>query len=101
MALSGMHIACVDLSTDESAFALAGAVRWAETLASAGTTANAAPATGVLTKPGFQFRASVDAFVAYGPVPSAAAGQPRLFIAANDTVTVACQPGDKVAWVAA
>ena len=101
MALSGMHIACIDLSTDESALALAGAVRWSETMASAGTTTNAAPASGVMTKPGFQFRSSADAYVAFGPAPNAGSGQPRLFVAANETTTVSCQPADKVAWVAA
>lgn len=100
MALSGMHIACIDLSTDESAFALAGTVRWAETPASAGTTTNAAPASGVLTKPGFQFRASVDASWLMArrrarPLAS------RACLSPPTTVTVACQPGDKIAWAAA
>lgn len=119
MALSGIHVACSycgGSAYDDTNWArpladswppkspavpLMRAPIWSETLASAATTTNAAPAENPAQAEWlFEIRASVDSYIAIGANPDASGG-PRLFVAANDFREVFCSPGDKLAWVAA
>src|SRR4051794_3066466 len=102
MALSGLHVACgfIGETRRYDTSSLFGHVAWAQTLGSPGTTAQAAPASGALGDPVFQVRASADAYVAAAPSPDASSGA-RIFVPANETVTLYVSPGDKLAWVAA
>lgn len=102
---SGVHILCGFVDTTGEA-SLLGQFVWSQTMASAGTTTRAAPTRGDndFARGGadlcFEIAAGVDAFVAIGPTPDATAGA-RMLVRGGDTRNVLCDPGDKVAWVAA
>ena len=106
MALNGAHIACGYTHGIIGVAPLA-SVAWAQTLPAAGATGQAAPANSAISLPlggsivqAFEVRTSVDAYVAVGPSPDAAIG-PRVLVPANTTRTLACAPGDRLAWAAA
>lgn len=110
MALSGAHIACVyvgALGSLHSSHSLTAGIAWSETMANAGTTSRAAASSDEYTgSPCFEITASVDIYVAIGksPVASNVSGdgaQGRIFVRANETRNLFCNPGDKLAWVAA
>jgi len=99
-----MHIACGfagAVSDRRSGQPLLGKLAWSQTMAIAGTTANAAPASNSAKgDPVFQLRASADSYAALAVAPDATSGA-RIFVPANETVTVYGEPGDKVAWITA
>jgi hypothetical protein len=115
MALSGVHVAC-GFAGGQGAGGFAVQIGrppvWSETLAAASTTVNVAPPyrgerDAHRGSPTFEIRASVDVFIAIGPVPDASqtvstmSGNSRLFVPAGETRNVFCNPNDKLAWVAA
>lgn len=104
MALSGLHVSAGyagPASQRYSGAKILGRQMWSQTLASAGTTTNAAPPTrDAEGEPIFQIASSVDAFVSIGPNPDATNGT-RIFVRANTDWTVYAQPGDKLTWIAA
>ena len=110
MALSGVHIACGFIGGSRFYQGESDLVRkpsWSQTMATAGTTSQAAPDNGHrpgmgadLGQPSYEIRSSLDVFVAIGPTPDATSGA-RLFVAAGETRNVFCDVGDKLAWVAA
>ncbi|WP_156421394.1 hypothetical protein [Aureimonas sp. AU40] len=72
-----------------------------QTIAAAGTSAVTAPARSIgKGTPLASVRCGVDAWVAFGATPNAAA-DPRRFLPANTTEHFFVEPGDKVAWTAA
>jgi len=101
MALSGVHVACCPVFNLNNA-SLVGRPTWSQTLASAGTTTNAAPEG----SSAFVIRAAVDVYVAMGVAPDASqtsgsGDAARVFVEANATQTFAANAGQKLAWVAA
>ena len=78
------------------------AVDWSETLTSPGTTTNSVAAASpsyarkILTISAY----GATAWVAIGPTPNAAIN-PRRRLGDGQTIQVAVEPGDKVAWAAA
>lgn len=111
MALQGTHIACGYVGSPPNG-ALLGAIQWSRTMAAPGVTDVAALNTDV-SIPGivasnlsFEVRAVADIWVAWGKAPDASqisgSGQSaRLFVPANETRNILCQPGDKLAWALA
>lgn len=107
MALTGVHIACgygggsgkngLTLPVLRKPF-------WSETMASAGTTSNSAPAGSQSEgDPLFYIETVAAIFVAVGPTPDATNG-PRLYLPVKDGqggITFYAASGDKVAWVLA
>lgn len=105
MALTGVHIACAFAGGSGKrglTLPLLRKPQWSETMASAGTTALAAPQDAQESgEPVFRVRtSSADIFVAIDPAPNATTG-PRLFVPAGTTEDIYCSPGDKLAWIAA
>ncbi len=104
MALSGVHITCGYVGAkiaDDWVGALFGLVSWSQTMASAGTTSQAAPQIFEHRgTPGFEVYATFDVFIAVGPAPDAVNG-PRIFVPAQTTRNIFCNVGDKLAWVPA
>lgn len=104
MALSGIHVTCGyagPLTRRDAAVGILGKRVWSETLSSASTTTNAAPANhDAAGEPMFQVYASTDAFIALGKSPNASTGA-RVFVPAATRVGVYAEQGDKLAWVAA
>lgn len=101
MALSGVHVACCPVFNLNNA-SLVGRPTWSQTLASAGTTTNAAPDGPSV----FVIRAASDVYVAMGAAPDASqttgsGDAARTFVEANATQTFAASAGQKLAWVAA
>lgn len=96
MALSGLHVACVQVRVLQSV-ALAQKPVWSLTMANPGVTDLKAPELPTI---GFEIRSASDAFVAIGPNPDAAADA-RIFVPAGDTRNIFCDPGDRLAWIAA
>lgn len=108
MALSGLHVAH-NLVHSPNSCGLQGRLLWSETLASAGTTVNAAqpnrPTEGGFgpSFPAFEVSASVDAWVAFGPSPDAsqaagAGNTARYLVRAGTDRQWFAQAGDRVAW---
>ena len=104
MALTGLHVSAGYAGSATHRYASAkilGRQLWSQTLATAGTTANTAPASrDTEGDPIFQIAASVDAFVAIGPNPDATNGA-RIFVRANTDWTAYAQQGDRLSWVPA
>lgn len=104
MAFSGLHVTSAyagPMSHRFAAMPLLGRPVWSETMASAATTAQAAPAVhDAAGEPIFQVRASADSFVAIGASPNASTGA-RIFVPAGEKVEFYAQPGDRLAWVLA
>ena len=110
MALSGLHVVCAYFGgpgngAAEGGFGAPQAVIsdavWSQTMATAGTTANAAPSRSAEGgRPIFRIRASEDVFVAVGADPDASTGA-RYFVSADADYDVFASKGDKLAWVAA
>ncbi len=102
MALSGMHIACGyagNVVNKQQGLSLMGPLVWSQTMAAPGTTNEAAPqVSGGSGYPVFQLRASADSYAAISSNPDATSG-PRIFVPANETVTIYAKPADKVAWI--
>lgn len=96
MALNGLHVACGQVTVLQSV-ALSRKPVWSRTMPNAGVTDLRAPDLPTI---GFEIRAAVDVFVAIGPNPDAA-DDARFFVPANDTRNISCDPGDKLAWIAA
>lgn len=107
MALAGVHVTCAYAGSRgfaNSNLPIIGKAAWAETLTSAGTTTNAAPApTEQSGQPLFQVTAAADAFVSIGAAPDANGNtKTRYFIKGGQPpVEIAAAAGDKLAWVAA
>lgn len=111
MALSGAHIACGFVGhhgRDGVVQSLLGRVVWSETMAAAGTTANAAPeTTPTLGEPCFEIQTSIDIYVARGKAPDASqtvgsGNTARILVKATDTPrNWFCAPGEHLAWIAA
>jgi hypothetical protein len=80
MALSGVHVACVNINLSNGA-SLIGKVSWSQTMTAAGTTASSAPNDRNMS---FEISAAADAYVATGATPDAAAG-PRVLVRAGET----------------
>lgn len=103
MAFAGLHIVqgyAGGAGANSSIQALISNPQWSETLATAGTTTNAAVAGGGTGRPIFRLRSAADAYVAVGPSPDATTGT-RYAIPADTDYDVFANPGDKVAWIAA
>lgn len=97
MALSGVHISCVTVSSRGSA-SLVSKINWSQTMDNEGVTSLGAMPDGS----SFEIYPAADVFVAVGPNPDASeAGAGRLFCPAGITRNVYCAPGDRVAWVLA
>ena len=98
MALTGLHVWCGYAGSPQG---LLGKGVWSQTMASAGTTTQAAPsATTPQGPPMFQVRASADAFVAIGAAPNATTGT-RVFVPAGERVEFYAEAGDKLDWIPA
>ena len=98
MALNGLHVTCAPIANYQSV-ALMKRPAWSHTMATSGVTTLKAPSVPMIA---FEVRSSVDAFVAIGPTPDAPPdGEGRIFVAANVTRQIFCDPGDKLAWLAA
>ncbi|NKM86356.1 hypothetical protein GFL54_19025 [Rhizobium laguerreae] len=105
MALSGVHVSCryVGIAGKRGRVVdLPSKPIWSETMASAGTTTNTAAQQGgqEIGDVVLRVHASLDVWVAIGSAPNASTG-PREFVEANSTYDLACDPGDKLAWIAA
>jgi hypothetical protein len=103
MAFSGLHVVAAYAGSyrRDTTMAILGRPVWSETLATAGTTTNAAPANSDSAgEPMFQVYAVADAFIAIGRSPNATTGA-RIFVPAASYVEVYAEQGDRLAWVAA
>lgn len=104
MALSGVHITAGysgPYGGSHGQVALLGRAVWSQTMASAGTTTNSAPAASDLERePIFSLYSSADVYYAIGPTPDATSGT-RRFLPATTAVDVFAAQGDKVAWILA
>lgn len=103
MALVGLHVIqgfAGGSGANASIQSLISNPQWSETLATAGTTTNAAVAGSGTGRPIFRVRSSEDSFVAVGPTPDAIDGT-RYFVPANTDYDFFANPGDKVAWIVA
>ena len=107
MALSGLHVVCgaTGQQRDQGATqSILSVPEWSETLASAGTTTQAASKDGSC----FYVITAADAYVAFGSAPDASKAvstdrsSARVLIRATDP-PFACyvKKGDKLAWIAA
>jgi hypothetical protein len=111
MALSGVHIVCGyvgGFGAGNFIQSLIGKIAWSQTMASAGTTSQAAPdVASAYGAPAFEIRSSVDCYVAIGAVPDASqttsstTSNARIFVPSGETRNIFCSKGDKLAWVAA
>lgn len=104
MPLTGTHIACGFAGgSGKRGLTMPVVVKpaWSQTMASAGTTTNAAPSGGQEAgDPIFTVYASAAIYVAIAGTPDASSGA-RLYIAANEEHNIYCDPGDKLAWILA
>lgn len=104
MALSGLTVTCSYTGTpsyNPSAPPLLSLLVWQETPSTGVVTTNAAPGANAAYGPCvFEVYASADSYVSYGASP-ASAGTLRVFVPAATVCDFICQPGDKLAWVAA
>ena len=105
MALSGVHVTCCyagNTDNPSQSYPLVGKILFSQTMASAGTTDQAAPALTITGRnnPLFQVYGSADFYVAIGPTPNAS-GTERAFVPAYTMREFYCAQGDKLAWVLA
>ena len=104
MALTGLHVACGYAGSQSqrwASMALIGKTIWSETLTTAGTTTNVAPAASdIAGDPIFEVNSAADAFVSIGKTPDAVNGT-RQFVCGGQDYSFYAQPGDKLAWAAA
>lgn len=106
MAFSGLHVVCAYAGSSAPQSRVAstlGRPIWSETLPTAGTTGNVAPAADTISGLGdavFHIRASADSYASIGSSPNASTGT-RVFVPAGEFVTVYTKKDDKLAWVAA
>lgn len=103
---AGLHVACAFAGSKGFAKSEIDVIRppiWAQTFTAAGTTTDVAPSFNDQAGfPLFQVSAAVDAFIAFGPDPTATgATAKRFFIKAGETREYAVNAKDKLAWVAA
>lgn len=106
MAFAGLHVVCAyagSATAQQKVAPTLGRPIWSETMASAATTTNTAPASdgaNGLGDPIFHIRAAADSYAAIGPAPNASTGA-RVFVPAGEFVTVYAKMDDKLAWIAA
>lgn len=104
MALTGLVVVAAYAGSSVSRHLsqpIMGRIAWSETLATPGTTTNVAPPNRDDNgQPFVRLRCNVDAWVAVGKAPNAAAS-PRIALAANTDFDMFVDPGEKVAWIAA
>lgn len=103
MALSGLHVVqgyAGGVGANSSVQSLIANPRWSETLATAGTTTNAAQVGNGTGLPIFRIHSTVAAFVVIGQTPNAATGA-RFYVPADTDYDIFANPDDKLAWVAA
>jgi hypothetical protein len=74
---------------------IGGAMAWSETVASAGTTSNAAPNNGLAYV--FTLTPTVNMWVGIGPTPNST-DNPRRRLLAGIARSFVAQPGDRVKW---
>lgn len=104
MAFAGTHIACLyvgGVDVNSARLPVVGRVVWSESMASAGTTTQAAPAHRDNSDPSFEITPAADIFVSIGPTPDASQSPRLLLRAADGPRNVFCRPLDRVAWVLA
>lgn len=104
MAFSGLHVTCGYAGGSvarHNDMPILGKISWSQTMASADTTTQSAPAVDdTRGDPMFQVIASADSYVAIGAAPNASTGA-RVLVLASERVEFYAEPGDKLAWVAA
>lgn len=96
MALTGVHIACTGVNVVNGA-SLVGNVIWSQTMASAGTTTQAAPSQNGMA---FEISPANDIYIAKGATPDAT-GTNRLLVRSGETRNILAFPGEYIAWVLA
>jgi hypothetical protein len=103
MAFAGLHVVCASVGARADASLIINAA-WSQTMTSAGTTAQAA-LPGVSNV--FEIAAAADSWVAIGSAPDATqtistgSSSARILVRAGETRNIFCNPGDKLAWIAA
>lgn len=107
MALSGIHVVCSTAgendNLDRSFVPLMNGVYWSQNLTSAGRTTQSAPRpttrTGIkVALPVMHIVAGVDAWISFGNNSVVATADPRVFLAAGETLDILVQPGTFVAY---
>lgn len=100
MAFTGVHITYGSVCKVSDGNAIFGEALWSQTMNAAGVTDLASSDYNSSKKKAFLVQAAMDIFVSVGKVPNAA-GSPRYLVRGGLDVPITCEPGDKLAWVAA
>ncbi len=108
MALTGVHVACLFVGgagASRQVVEISGKAAWSQTMASPGTTTQAAVSNSqTYGDPCFEIRSAADVYVAVGKNPDASqttgtGDTARILVAGGETRNIFASPGDKLAWI--